>query len=81
MSLVTVERRGGAAVLTYANPPFGTMTAAGSKEMLAAVEAAVADPEVRSIVITGGVPGIFVRHYDVGELSAASGRPGRRAAA
>jgi len=89
MSLVTVERRGGAAVLTYANPPFGTMTAAGSKEMLAAVEAAVADPEVRSIVITGGVPGIFVRHYDVGELSAASDalaggpppepRPGARA--
>ena len=89
MTLVTVERRGGAAVLTYANPPFGTMTAAGSNEMLAAVEAAVADPEVRSIVITGGVPGIFVRHYDVGELSAASDalaggpppepRPGARA--
>jgi enoyl-CoA hydratase len=72
MSLVTVERRGGAALIAYANPPVGTMTAAGSNEMLAAVEAAVADPAVRSIVITGGLPGIFVRHYDVGELSAAS---------
>jgi len=89
MSLVSTEDRGAVRVITYANPPFGTMTAAGSKEMLAAVEAAVADPEVRSIVITGGVPGIFVRHYDVGELSAASDalaggpppepRPGARA--
>ena len=33
-SLVTVTRHGATAVMTYANPPFGTMTAAGSQEML-----------------------------------------------
>lgn len=69
MALVSVERRGGAAVITYANPPLGTMTATGSAEMLAAVTAASEDPEVRAIVLTGGLPGIFIRHYDVGELS------------
>jgi enoyl-CoA hydratase/carnithine racemase len=72
MSFVTLERRGGAAVVTYANPPIGTMTAAGAQEMLDKMRPLVADPAVRSIVITGGVPGIFVRHYDVGELSTAS---------
>jgi enoyl-CoA hydratase len=36
------------------------------------VKAASEDPAVRSIVLTGGVPGIFVRHYDVGELSVMS---------
>src|SRR6185503_6335904 len=72
MSFVTVERRGGAAVVTYANPPIGTMTAAGAQEMLDKVRPLAADPAVRSILITGGVPGIFVRHYDVGELSTAS---------
>lgn len=72
MAFVTVERKGGCTILTYANPPWGTMTAAGSREMYAAVKAASEDPAVRSIVLTGGVPGIFVRHYDVGELSAAS---------
>ena len=72
MSFVTVERRGGCAVITYANPPLGTMTAAGSREMYVAVKAASDDPAVRSIVLTGGLPGIFVRHYDVGELSFAS---------
>jgi enoyl-CoA hydratase/carnithine racemase len=69
MGLVTSERRGAAAVVTYANPPLGTMTAAGAEEMFQAVQAAARDAEVRCIVLTGGVPGIFVRHYDVGELT------------
>lgn len=72
MGLVTVERRGGTAVVAYANPPFGTMTADGAQEMLEAVRPLVADPQVRSIVLTGGVPGIFIRHYDVDELCAMS---------
>lgn len=72
MSLVTTERRGGVALVTYANPPVGTMTAAGSNEMLEAIAALAEDAAVRVIVITGGLPGIFIRHYDVGELSAAS---------
>ena len=69
MGLVISERRGPAAVITYANPPLGTMTAAGAEEMFQAVQAAVQDAEVRCIVLTGGAPGIFVRHYDVGELT------------
>lgn len=72
MAFVTVERKGGCALITYANPPLGTMTAAGSREMYVAVKAASEDESVRSIVLTGGLPGIFVRHYDVGELSSAS---------
>lgn len=72
MPLVTVERRGGVALIIYANPPLGTMTAAGSAEMLGAARAAADDPGVKAIVLTGGLPGIFVRHYDVGELSTAS---------
>jgi len=72
MTLVTNERRGAVALITYANPPFGTMTAAGSNEMLEAVAAAAEDAAVRVVVITGGLPGVFIRHYDVGELSAAS---------
>ncbi|HEX4709087.1 enoyl-CoA hydratase/isomerase family protein, partial [Phenylobacterium sp.] len=72
MGLVSVERRSGAAVVTYANPPLGTMTAAGAQEMLETIRPLAEDAQVRSIVITGGMPGIFIRHYDVGELSTAS---------
>jgi enoyl-CoA hydratase len=74
MGFVQVERHGGAAVVTYANPPYGTMTAAGAQEMLDLMRPLASDPAVRSIVITGGVPGIFIRHYDVGELSTMSER-------
>jgi len=72
MSLVTTERRGAVAVVAYANPPLGTMTAAGAGEMLDAMTALVADASVRVIVVTGGMPDVFIRHYDVGELSTAS---------
>ncbi len=74
MTLVTTERRGAVAIISYANPAFGTMTAAGANEMLAAVTEAFEDAAVRVLVITGGLPGVFIRHYDVGELSAASDR-------
>ncbi|MBR0695614.1 enoyl-CoA hydratase/isomerase family protein [Bradyrhizobium lablabi] len=72
MPLVSTEDCGAVRVITYANAPFGTMTAAGSAEMFGAVMAAGEDPSVRVIVITGGIPGIFIRHYDVRELSDAA---------
>ena len=52
MGLVNVERRGGIAVMTYANPPLGTMTAAGAQEMLELFRPLGADPAVRSVIIT-----------------------------
>jgi len=61
-------------LIVYANPPFGTMTAAGAADMFGAVEAAGRDTPIRVIVIAGGVPDIFIRHYDVDELSDASDR-------
>ncbi len=72
MSLVTVDLRGGVAVVRYANPPWGTMTAEGSQDMYRAVKALAEDEAVRCIALTGGLPDIFVRHYDVGELSGLS---------
>lgn len=72
MPRVSTEDRGAIRVITYASAPFGTLTRAGSVEMFDAVAAAGEDPSVRVIVITGGIPGIFIRHYDVGELSDAA---------
>ena len=65
MTFVTSQRKDGAAVFVYANPPLGTMTAAGAEELFRGVKTAVEDDAVRCIILTGGVPGIFVRHYDV----------------
>jgi hypothetical protein len=40
MSRVTSERRGAAALITFADPPEGTIDHAGAVELLAAVRAA-----------------------------------------
>ena len=40
MSLLKTVDRGAVRVITYANPPFGTMTASGSTEMFNAIVAA-----------------------------------------
>jgi enoyl-CoA hydratase len=74
MSLVVRERKGAAVVLTYANPPWGTMTAAGARELYSEAKIALDDPAVRCLILTGGVPGIFIRHYDVDELADMSAR-------
>jgi enoyl-CoA hydratase/carnithine racemase len=72
MPLVSIEDRGSVRVITCANAPFGTLTGPGSAELFSAVAAAGEEPSVRIIIITGGVPDIFIRHYDVGELSDAA---------
>jgi enoyl-CoA hydratase/carnithine racemase len=69
MALVETRHEQQAAVIAYANPPLGTMTAAGAQEMFEAVSRAADDAAVRCIILTGGMPDIFVRHYDVGELT------------
>ena len=53
MALVTTDDRGAVRVITYANPPIGTMTGAGSSEMFDAMTAGARDGAVRVIVITG----------------------------
>ncbi len=72
MTFVTTRRHSGALVVTFANPPRGAMTHAGAVQTHAAVKAGVDDPAVRCIIITGGLEGVFIRHYDIGELSDAS---------
>ncbi len=67
---VTSSDQGGVRTLTIANSPRGYMNAATAQELLEHLQAAQADDGVRALVFTGGVPGVFIRHYDVGEIMA-----------
>lgn len=69
MAEVTTETHSATRLIRYANPPRHYMTAEGAGLMLAAVHAAIADPAVRVLVLTG-TDGVFVRHYDVAEIVA-----------
>lgn len=61
------------------NPPAHTLVAAEVAELAAFVAGAEAREDVRVVVFTGGGEGVFIRHYEVGELAVASER--RQAAA
>src|SRR5689334_2251347 len=72
MGQVTVERRGAVAPVTITNPPDGYMDRDTVPELDAVLSALEADEAVGAIVLTGGVPGVFIRHYSVHELEALS---------
>ncbi|KAI9022066.1 enoyl-CoA hydratase/isomerase [Hyaloraphidium curvatum] len=62
MPLAALSRAGSTAVLSYSNPPHGTMTHPGAEALLAEFRPAEADQAVRCVVIAGGLPGVFVRY-------------------
>lgn len=68
MPQLRIERAGPVATIIITNPPMGYMDAATVPELDAATAELEADPGVRAVVITGGLPGVFIRHYSVHEL-------------
>ncbi len=64
MSEITVQRVDGESLIVrFTNPPEGFLTPAMLPRLEEALEAAEADPQVRVIVLTGGVHGVFIQHY------------------
>ncbi len=68
MPQVNIERDGSVATITITNPPMGYMDSATVPELDAAIAELEADSGVRAVVITGGLPGVFIRHYSVHDL-------------
>lgn len=67
MSLWTTEVSKGVVVATYLNPPMNYFCAEGTREFSALIEQWYA-PDIRAVVLTGGIPGKFITHYSVEEL-------------
>jgi enoyl-CoA hydratase len=66
------RRDGATLVATINNPPQNFLNATIVQELTALATDVAADESVRALVLTGGVDGIFITHYDVGELAGAS---------
>jgi enoyl-CoA hydratase len=69
-----VARDGGVVTVAISNPPRHTLTAKGVEELGALVASLEADPSARVLVLTGGGEGVFIAHYEVGELASAAER-------
>ncbi len=69
---LTTRREGTTLIATMINPPQNLLNGAMVGELHALVDALADDVETRVLVLTGGADGIFITHYDVGELTAIS---------
>jgi enoyl-CoA hydratase len=69
---VQTRRDGPVLIATLVNPPKNFMNARMVEEMHAVVDGIAEDDTVRALIFTGGAEGIFITHYDVGELSVLS---------
>jgi enoyl-CoA hydratase len=68
----SLAREGGVVTLAHANPPRHTLTAAGVRELGEELDRLEGDPSLRALVLTGAGEGVFIAHYEVGELAAAA---------
>ncbi|MFM9936253.1 MAG: enoyl-CoA hydratase/isomerase family protein [Novosphingobium sp.] len=69
---VTQDVQATTAVIRFASDPCGTITNKGAGMLADAVEAVLADPAIRTVVLTGAAPGVFIRHADVGQIARAA---------
>ena len=67
-----LRREGATLVATMVNPPRNLLNAPMVDEMRALAGSIANDADVRVLVLTGGADGIFITHYDVGELASVS---------
>ena len=67
-----LRREGPVLIATMLNPPKNLLNAPMVEELLALADTLPDDADTRVLVLTGGADGIFITHYDVGELSALS---------
>ena len=69
MQRLSVTRENAVAIVSFDNPPKGYMDAPMVDALDATTAELVADDAVRVLVFTGSLPGVFIQHYDVGELN------------
>ena len=67
---LALDRGGGVATCTISNPPTHTLTATGVGELHEMLDEVEDDDSIRVLVLTGGGEGVFIAHYEVGELAA-----------
>ena len=71
---LTIERAAGVVTCRMSNPPRHTMVAPEVVELQHFVNSLQADRDVRVVVFRGAEDGVFIAHYEVGELSASASR-------
>lgn len=72
MAQLSVEITGPVSLVKFHNPPHGYMDGQTEIELEAFLDDVEKDDTIRSVVFTGGLEDVFIRHYDVSLLYARS---------
>jgi enoyl-CoA hydratase len=75
-NLLETERRGRVLVVRVNHPPHNFMTAEMVRQLSGLVRSLRGDRSVGAVVITGKPEGLYITHYDVGEILASVRRAG-----
>jgi enoyl-CoA hydratase len=76
MSMLETERQGRVLVVRIDHPPHNFMTAEMVRQLSGLVRSLRGDRSVGAVVITGKPEGLYITHYDVGEILASVRRAG-----
>jgi enoyl-CoA hydratase/carnithine racemase len=68
MKRIILENNGPVWLVTFHNPPHSYMDHVTATELMSVLDEVEASAAVRAVILTGSEPGVFIRHYDVGEL-------------
>ena len=68
MPQITIEKDDAVAIVRFSNPPDGYMDSNTVPEITAMLDQVEADKSVRAVILTGGLSGVFIRHYTILEL-------------
>jgi len=71
---LTIHDANGVVTCTMANPPRHTLVAREVAELDQLIDALEARDDVRVLIFTGAADGVFIAHYEVGELAVSAER-------
>jgi enoyl-CoA hydratase len=74
---IRIERKGPVLVARFNNPPLHVMNSTMVAELSNLLAHVETDQQTRVLVLTGGAPGVFIAHYDVGEIGKEGAVPSR----
>lgn len=69
MGSIHYRKSDNVAVIRFVNPPLGLLNMQMTNELETLLREISADPEVRVLILTGGQADVFIRHFDLKELS------------
>jgi enoyl-CoA hydratase len=72
--MLDIKTDHGIATIAFNNPPRGYLDLPQLERLAEALTRIEDDPAIRVVILTGSLPGVFIRHYDVREEAAVAER-------